>query len=209
MAGHAPEPRLLDRLRDAVRVRHMSVRTERAYAGWVRRFVRHHGMRHPQTLGEAEVASYLVALSRQRALSASTVNQARGALLFLYREVLGRPPDWGAGLVRAQRPARLPVVLSRVEVAAVLAGLGGPVRLVADLLYGAGLRLLEALTLRVKDLDPSKLEIRVRDGKGRRDRVTLLQSAVRHRWPGISSGCRFSTPPTSPPGPDSWRCRTG
>jgi integron integrase len=136
------------------------------------------GLRHPDVLDEPEVAAFLVSLSRDRSLSASTVNQARGALVFLYRDVLGRPPDWGARLPRARRPARLPVVLSRMEVASVLSRLTGQPVLVAALLYGAGLRLLEALTLRIKDVDLERLEVLVRDGKGRKDRVTMLPARL-------------------------------
>lgn len=167
-------PKLLDRLRLAIRARHYSRRTEKAYVGWVRRYVVFGGLRHPDSLGEADVRAFVTSLARNRGVSASTQNQALCAVLFLYRDVLGRPRDWGATLVRAHRPVRLPLVLSKNEVSLVVARLDGPARLVCQLLYGSGLRLLECLTLRVKDVDFDRREIRVRDGKGRVDRVTML-----------------------------------
>jgi integron integrase len=176
----APPPRrLLDQVHDAIRARHYSRRTERAYAGWIRRFVLFHGKRHPEEMGEPEVTAFLSHLATRRRVSASTQNQALSALLFLYRVVLRRDLAWLDELVRAKRPARVPTVLSRSEVAALLAELDGVVRLVASLLYGAGLRLLEAMRLRVKDVDFERGEITVRDGKGRKDRVTLLPAAAR------------------------------
>ena len=176
----APPPRrLLDQVHDAIRARHYSRRTERAYAGWIRRFVLFHGKRHPAEMGEPEVTVFLSHLATHRRVSASTQNQALSALLFLYRVVLRRELAWLDELVRAKRPARVPTVLSRSEVATLLAELDGVVRLVASLLYGAGLRLLEAMRLRVKDVDFERGEITVRDGKGRKDRVTLLPAAAR------------------------------
>lgn len=176
----APPPRrLLDQVHDAIRARHYSRRTERAYAGWIRRFVLFHGKRHPAEMGEPEVTAFLSHLATHRRVSASTQNQALSALLFLYRVVLRRELAWLDELVRAKRPARVPTVLSRSEVATLLAELDGVVRLVASLLYGAGLRLLEAMRLRVKDVDFERGEITVRDGKGRKDRVTLLPAAAR------------------------------
>jgi integron integrase len=172
-------PKLLDRVRASIRTKHYSRRTEKAYTGWIRRHILFHRLRHPNTLYEADVLSFLTALARDRRVSASTQNQALCAVLFLYREVLGQPPEWGASLVRAHRPARLPVVLSKAEVGSILGRLQGPVRLVCDLLYGSGLRLLECLTLRIKDVDFDRGEIRVRDGKGRVDRVTMLPVRVR------------------------------
>lgn len=174
-----PPRRLLDQVHDAIRARHYSRRTERAYAGWIRRFVLFHGKRHPEEMGEPEVTAFLSHLATRRRVSASTQNQALSALLFLYRVVLRRELAWLDDLVRAKRPARVPTVLSRSEVAALLAELDGTVRLVASLLYGAGLRLLEAMRLRVKDVDFERNEITVRDGKGRKDRVTLLPAAAR------------------------------
>lgn len=172
-------PKLLDRLRQAIRARQHSRRTEKAYVGWVRRYILFTSRRHPDSLTESDLQSFLTALAGGRGVSASTQNQALCAVLFLYREVLGRAPDWGATLVRAHRPVRLPVVLSKHEVSLVLARLGGAHALVCQLLYGSGLRLLEGLTLRVKDVDAERHEIRVRDGKGRVDRVTMLPSASR------------------------------
>ena len=159
-------------------MRHYSRRTEQAYVLWVRRFVIFSGMRHPEDLGEAEVSAFLTHLAMVERVSASTQNQAMGALLFLYRDVLRRRIGWLERVVRAKRPARLPVVLTRDEVKAVLGRLEGVPRLVAWLLYGSGLRLLEALTLRVKDLDLGRGEIRVRETKGQRDRVTMIPRAL-------------------------------
>ena len=165
--------RLLARVRDALRVRHRSPRTEAAYVAWVRRYVRFHAGAHPAAVGAPGVARFLSALAH-RGVSASTQNQALAALLFLYREVLGEPLPPVEGVVRAQRPHRVPVVLTRGEVRAVLAQLTGPSRLVALLLYGGGLRLLEALTLRAKDVDLAGGELLVRGGKGAKDRRTVL-----------------------------------
>jgi len=168
--------KLLGRVRAALRLRHYSRRTEEAYVGWVRRFVRFCGTRHPRELGPAEVTQFLSGLAVDRRVSASTQNQALGALVFLYRDVLGAPVGWLAALVRAKRPHRVPVVLTRDEVRRVLQRLRGRgvVALVAGLLYGTGMRLLEGLGLRVKDLDFAANEITVRGGKGDRDRVTVL-----------------------------------
>ena len=164
-------------------MRHYSRRTEEAYVGWVERFVRDNSGRHPRELGEAEVTRFLTDLAVRRGVSASTQNQALSAILFLYREVLGRRVGWLDGLVRAKRTVRLPVVLTRAEVREVLRRLEGTPRLVAWLLYGGGLRLLEGLCLRVKDLEFGANRIVVRDAKGGRDRVTtfpeLVQPAMR------------------------------
>ncbi|MDF1501717.1 integron integrase [Roseisolibacter sp. H3M3-2] len=171
-------PRLLPRLAESLLVRHYSPRTVEAYVAWVRRFVRHHGLRHPRELGAAEVGAFLSDLARRGRVSASTQNQALAALRFLYHEVLGEPLAVLGTVVHAKRPRRLPVVLSRAEVRAVLAELRGPPALAAGLLYGGGLRLLEALTLRVKDVDVERGELRVRNGKGQKDRVTVLAAAA-------------------------------
>src|SRR2546429_2357096 len=180
--GRAAEvaPRtLLGRLRAAVRARHYSPRTEESYVGWVKRFVVFHGRQHPDQLGEAEVRAFLEHLAERVRVSASTQNQAVAALLFLYESVLGRrlavSPQ---GIVHAKELQRLPVVLSREEVRAVLAQLRGVARLVGLLLYGSGLRLLECLSLRVKDVDFHRGEIRVRGGKGGVDRVVPLPVRV-------------------------------
>ncbi len=170
-------PKLLDRLRDACRVRNLSPRTADAYAGWAERFIRFHGIRHPDTMGEPEVNAFLTQLAVARHVAASTQNQALAALLFLYGPVLGRPLDHLA-VVRAKRPHRLPVVLSRAEVGRVLAELDGVPWLVSALLYGAGLRVVEALAARVRDVDLDRGELTVRDGKGWKDRVTVLPAAL-------------------------------
>jgi len=179
-AGIVPRtPRLLDTVRDALRVRHYSRRTERAYLGWIRRYIVFHAKRHPAEMGAAEVSRFLSSLAVEGRVSASTQNQALAALLFLYGPVLGVELPWLDELVRAVRPERLPVVLSRDEVRAVLLVLRGTPRLMAVLLYGAGLRLLECARLRVKDLDFAANQIVVRSGKGDRDRVTILPAVVR------------------------------
>ena len=169
--------KLLDRVHQACRMKHLSLRTEKAYVLWVRRFVNHH-RRHPQYLSEADVHAYLSHLAVDRQVAASTQNQALSALLFLYTHVLNRPLGDLGEIVRANRPKRLPVVLTRDEVHAVLANLRGDHRLVASMLYGSGLRLLEGLRLRVKDLDFPKQQIIVRDGKGQKDRVTVLPGTL-------------------------------
>lgn len=172
-------PRLLDQVRAAIRLRHYSPKTEEAYVSWLRRFILFHGKRHPKELGEAEVTGFLSDLAVAKGASASTQNQALSAVLFLYSAVLGRQLPWMATIVRAQRPVRLPVVLSRSEVSAVLARLHGPVWIMASLMYGAGLRLQECVELRVKDLNFERREQVVRDGKGGKDRITVLPEALR------------------------------
>ncbi len=172
-------PRLLDRVVAELRVRHCSRRTEAAYLHWIRRFVRFHGLRHPRDLGAAEVTAFLTHLAVDERCAAATQNQALAALLFLYRRALGIDLPWLDDLVRAPQRPHLPVVLDRREVAAVLAHLRGTPRLVAGLLYGAGLRLLEALHLRIKDVDFARSSITVRAGKGDKDRQTLLPSPLR------------------------------
>ena len=171
-------PRLLGRVRHAIRTRHYSRRTERAYVGWVRRFVRFHGLRHPAAMGAEEVTAFLTHLATERNVSASTQNQALSALLFLYKHVLEIDLPWLDNVVRAKRPQRLPMVLSRAEVRLVLDQLSGTPWLVAALLYGSGLRLLECLRLRVQDVDLRRAELFVHDGKGAKDRVTLLPDSL-------------------------------
>ncbi len=175
----AEKPRLLDQVREAIRTRHYSRRTEEAYVAWIRRFVLFHGKRHPREMGEAEIGAFLSALAVGSRVSASTQNQALCALLFLYREVLRTPLSRVEDVVRARVPRRLPVVLTREEVGRVLAQLQGTARLMATLLYGSGLRLLECARLRVKDVDFGLRQITVRAGKGGKDRVTLFPEAVR------------------------------
>ena len=171
-------PKLLDRLRAAIRLRHFSRRTEEAYAGWVRRYIVFHHKRHPAEMAEREVAAFLSNLAQVRGVSASTQNQAFCAVLFLYRHVLGRPLGKLEGLVWAKRAEHVPVVLTRDEVVEVMAQLSGVSWLVAALLYGAGLRLTECLELRVKDVDVAGSQIVVRSGKGGKDRRTTLPMAV-------------------------------
>jgi integron integrase len=169
---------LLDRARTLIRTRHYSPRTEKAYVGWMRRFVLFHNGRHPGQMGLPEVARYLAHLAVQGRVSASTQNQAFSALMFLYRDVLERPIEGLEDVARAKRPARVPLVLSRDEVQAVLGSLRGAPALMCSLMYGAGLRLLECCRLRVKDVDLARGEIVVRDGKGRKDRVTVLPACL-------------------------------
>jgi integron integrase len=172
------KPRLLDRVRDAIRVRGYSLRTEEAYVGWIRRYIFFHEKRHPAEMGREELEMFLTHLATVGNVSAATQNQALAALLFLYQKVLGQQVPWLDKVIRAKRGKRLPVVLTRDEVSRVLAEMRGTPRLIATLLYGSGLRLLECLRLRVKDIDFSRNEIVVRQGKGGRDRVTMLPRAA-------------------------------
>ncbi len=169
-------PSLLTQLRVAIRTRHYSPRTEEAYVQWVRRFIRFCGTRHPRELGSGDVTRFLSSLAVDAHVSASTQNQALAALVFLYRDVLNMPVGWLNALVRAKRPARVPVVFTRDEVRKLFARLrgGGAAALVVELLYGSGMRLQEALGLRVKDVDFGANQITVRGGKGDRDRHTML-----------------------------------
>ena len=172
-------PRLLDQLAGALRTRHYSRRTEKAYVHWVRRYILFHGKRHPQELGAAEATAFLSSLATHGGVSSSTQNQALAAILFLYRFVLGVDLPWLDDLIRAKRPTRLPIVLTRQEVAQLLESLTGTSALVGALLYGTGLRLLECLRLRVKDVDFAGNLLRVREGKGNRDRVAILPMVAR------------------------------
>lgn len=172
-------PRLLDQVRDATRRLHYRIRTEDAYTQWVKRFILFHDKRHPLEMGEAEVIAFLNHLAVRRDVAASTQNQALSALLFLYKVVLGRPLEWlDDRLVRAKTPERLPTVFSRDEARAVLARLDGTAWLAASLLHGSGLRLMECLRLRVKDLDFDQARLIVRDGKGQKDRATILPECL-------------------------------
>ncbi|GIW93195.1 MAG: integron integrase [Pirellulaceae bacterium] len=175
---HRPSPRLYDRVIETLRVRHYSRRTEDAYVHWIRRFIEFHRYRHPRELAEEDINRFLTDLAVKQHVSASTQNQALSAILFLYEHVLKQPLDRIEGVVRARRPKRLPVVLTVDEVSRVLANLHGDKWLIGMLLYGSGLRLLEALRLRVKDLDLQRREITVREGKGDKDRVTMMPQAV-------------------------------
>jgi integron integrase len=179
----APPPassfQLLDQVRAAMRLRHYSLRTEDTYVHWIKRFLHFHDHRHPADMGGAEIGQFLSALALDRQVSAATQNQALNALVFLYRQVLDRAPGVIDHLVRAKRPQRLPVVLQKHEVKALLEGLEGVHWLMGHLLYGAGLRLMECLRLRVKDIDFSANHIVVREGKGNKDRLTMLPSLVK------------------------------
>ena len=177
MTAVAPR-KLLPRLRHALRTRHLSPRTEKQYVHWVRRYVRFHGVRHPLELGEAEVKEFLTDLAVRGKVSASTQNQALSALHFLYRQVLDRPLAWLTDVVRAKPGHRVPVVMTPDEVRRVLAALDGVPRLVSLLMYGGGLRLMEAVGLRVQDLDFARQHIAVRSGKGDKDRYTTLPEAA-------------------------------
>lgn len=172
------KPRLLDQVRDRCRVKHYSIRTEKCYVDWIRRFILFHGKRHPAEMGAPQVEAFLTHLAVNGGVAASTQNQALAALLFLYREVLSIDLPWLDGVTRAKKPPRLPVVLSVSEVQSLLAQLDGVHHLVAALLYGSGLRLMEALRLRVKDVDFERLEVTVRQGKGGKDRHTLLPGSL-------------------------------
>jgi integron integrase len=168
---------ILEQARDGLRARHYSARTEKAYLGWIQRFIVFHGDRQPENMGEAEIGTYLSALADEK-VSSSTQNQALAALLFLFQQVLGRELAWLGNMVHAKRPKHVPVVLGRQEVRLVLARLDGIPWLVSALLYGGGLRLLEALRLRVKDIDLERREIVVRRGKGQKDRRTVLPGTL-------------------------------
>jgi integron integrase len=161
-----------------LRVKHYSIRTEQAYVDWVRRFILFHDTRHPRDLGAAEVETFLTDLAVRKRVSPSTQNQAKSAILFLYREVIDAELPWLGGVVAARAPQRLPVVLTIEEVEAVLGRMRGTSGLIARLLYGSGLRIMECLRLRVKDIDFSRREILVRDGKGAKDRVTMLPDTL-------------------------------
>jgi len=190
VVGPPPRPMLLDKVREACRLRHFSPRTEKAYVGWIRRFIRFHSRRHPREMGAPEVTAFLSALAVRGRVSASTQNQALHALVFLYGEVLGISLPGLDGVVRARQPVRQPVVLDRSEVRAVLARLTGVSWLAGMLLYGAGLRLSECLDLRVKDIDFERNVIAVRQGKGAKDRMVPLPAAVRARLAAHMEGVR-------------------
>jgi integron integrase len=179
MAKVPPAPqsgkiKLLDRVRETIRFKHYSLRTEQVYLDWIKRFILFHGKRHPVEMGADEVRGFLSHLATKGRVAASTQNQAFSALLFLYREVLKQELPWIDNIERAKRPTKLPVVFTAQEAHMVLSKLNGPARLMANLLYGCGLRLNECVRLRVKDIDFGYLQITVRDAKGGRDRVTML-----------------------------------
>ena len=172
-------PRLLDQVRQVLRARHYSPSTEKAYVAWIRRFILRNGRRHPSELAEEEIRRFVTSLAVEGRVSASTQNQALSSLLFLYQEVLGVELAWMDGIARAKRPERVPVVLSREEIASILRHLGGPAWIMGTLLYGSGLRVSECVRLRVKDVDFARKEIAVRDGKGSKDRRTILPECVK------------------------------
>ena len=167
-------PKLLDQVRDVIRRKHYSLRTERSYTDWIRRFILYHQKRHPRDMAEVEISQFLTHLARDGRVAASTQNQALSAILFLYKEVLRQEIGWLENVERAKSPVRVPVVLTRDEVHKLFAQLHGTHRLMAGLLYGSGLRLMECVRLRVKDVDFGYARITVRDGKGAKDRVTML-----------------------------------
>ncbi|MGH8582599.1 MAG: integron integrase [Gammaproteobacteria bacterium] len=171
-------PRLLDQVRDRIRLKHYSIRTEESYVDWIRRFVLFQGKRHPREMGAQEVEAFLTHLAVKGQVSASTQNQAKSALLFLYKEVLAEELPWLNGIETAKRPQRLPVVLTMGEVNAILSGVEGTGGLILHLLYGTGMRILECLRLRVKDVDFPRRELVVREGKGFKDRVTMLPASL-------------------------------
>ena len=176
-----PEPRLYDRVIEELRARHYSRKTEKAYVHWIQRFLAFHGWCHPIDLAEAEINAFLTHLAVKEHVSASTQNQALSGLLFLYRYVLKRHVGDLGEVIRARTPKRLPVVMTREEVKAVLAQLRGDKWLMGNLMYGAGLRLTECLRLRVQDIDFTRNEITVRNGKGAKDRMTMLPESLNPR----------------------------
>ncbi len=173
------QPRLLDRVRATMRARHMSSRTEQVYVSWIRRYIKYHGVRHPSELGDVEVVAFLTYLAAERRVARSTQIQAMSALMLLYRDVLRQPLGDVRAAIRSTVHQYLPAVLSRGEIEQLLAQFGEEMRLIALLLYGGGLRLMECLTLRVKDLELERLEIRIRRGKGGKDRVTMFPLSAR------------------------------
>ena len=174
----APAPKLLDQVRGKIRLKHYSIRTEQAYLDWIKRFIRHFGKRHPRDLGAPEVEKFLTHLAVEGQVAASTQNQAKSALLFLYREVLASELPWLDNIEQAKASKHLPVVLTREEVHDLPTRLDGTNWLIASLLYGSGMRIMECLRLRVKDIDFARREILIRDGKGFKDRVTMLPAAL-------------------------------
>lgn len=174
LSGPPAAPKLLDQLRIHLRTRHYSIRTEQAYLDWARRFILFHHKQHPRTLGAVEIEAFLSHLAVKRNVSASTQNQAKAALLYLYKQVLGIDLPWLDEVVHAKNRKRLPVVLTPREVRELLNAMNGPMWLITSLLYGTGMRLLECLRLRIKDIEFERREILIREGKGNKDRVTVL-----------------------------------
>ncbi len=179
VAASGSAPKLLDQLRDRLRLKHYSIRTEVAYQGWVKRYILFHDRRHPNDMGKAEIEAFLTSLAVDRNVAAATQSQALSAILFLYKEVLGVNLPWLDEVTRAKKPVRLPCVLTQEEVAQLLAAVQEPeFALILRLLYGTGMRVLEGVRLRVKDVDFSRREIVVREGKGNKDRVTMLPQSL-------------------------------
>jgi len=176
---HMAEKKLIDQVRDVARLRHLSLRTEGTYWNWIKRFILFHKKRHPRDMSAEEISEFLTHLAVNDHVAASTQNQALNALIFLYRHVLRLELPRLEDVVRARQKRRLPVVLTREETEAVIARLEPTIRLIASLLYGSGLRLMEAVRLRVKDIDFARGEIIVRDGKGEQDRITMLPQSLR------------------------------
>jgi integron integrase len=171
-------PKLLDQVREKIRLKHYSIRTEQAYCDWIKRYILFHGKHHPINMGAAEVESFLTHLAIDRQVSASTQNQAKAALLFLYKEVFDQQLPWFDDVEQAKTPQRLPVVLTPTETIAILSRLRGIHALLGKLLYGTGIRLMEAMRLRVKDIEFERREIIIRDGKGMKDRITMLPGSL-------------------------------
>ncbi|GAB2902979.1 integron integrase [Uliginosibacterium flavum] len=178
-AAASAAPKLLDQVRDRLRLKHYSIRTEQAYVGWIKRYILFHDKRHPSGMGKAEVEAFLTALAVERNVAAATQAQALSAILFLYQEVLGQVLPWLDEVTRAKKPVRLPTVLTVAETQALVAAVEDPeMALVIRLLYGTGMRVLEGMRLRVKDVDFARREILVREGKGNKDRVTMLPASL-------------------------------
>ena len=171
-------PKLLDQVRDKIRLKHYSIRTEQAYTDWIKRYILFFDKRHPRDMGASEVEQFLTYLAVNGKVAASTQNQAKAALLFLYKEVLSIELPWLENIQQAKAPKRLPVVLNRDEIQAILLRLNGTQHLIASLLYGTGMRIMECLRLRVQDVDFKRREILIRDGKGFKDRVTMLPASL-------------------------------
>ncbi len=172
------EPRLMDKVRDAMRVKHYSIRTEQSYLQWIKRYIFFHNKKHPADMGEAEITAFLTYLAVSKNVTPSTQNQALSALLFLYKQVLNIELQWVDGVVRAKRPSRLPTVLPKEQVTQLLASIPGVNGLIARLLYGTGMRLMEVMRLRVQDVDFDYRQIMVRQGKGAKDRATMLPDSL-------------------------------
>lgn len=171
-------PRLLDQVRNKIRLKHYSIRTEQAYVRWIKRFILFHNKKHPSNMGKPEIEAFLSYLAMKQRVSSSTQNQAFNAILFLYRDVLTRNLDDSINAMRAKKPKRLPTVMTKDEAVSVISALSGVYQIMAKLLYGSGLRLMECVRLRVKDVDFQRNQILIRDGKGMRDRATMLPKSV-------------------------------